>query len=211
MLAGMSTGAADLAARLRGVVDDERVLAAIAAVPRDAFVPASLRERAWDDEPLPIGGGQTISQPRMVAIMCAALRLTGRERVLDVGTGSGWHCALLASLAARVWSIERDRALSAGARRTLAATGVTNVELRCGDGALGWPEHAPYDAVNVACAGDESDLVALEEQLARGGRLVAPVRASADAQELLLVERRGLGRLRRRSLGPVAFVPLVRG
>jgi protein-L-isoaspartate(D-aspartate) O-methyltransferase len=206
----MTDPAADLAARLSEAVADDRVLGAIAAVPRDRFVPQQLRDRAWDDEPLPIGGGQTISQPRVVAMMCAALELGGDERVLDVGTGSGWHCALLARLAREVWGIERDPVLAEGARAHLAAAGIANATVVDGDGSAGLPEHAPYDAINVACAGAPADLEALEGQLARGGRLVAPVQTTPERQELLLVQRRRLGGVRRESLGGVSFVPLVR-
>jgi protein-L-isoaspartate(D-aspartate) O-methyltransferase len=206
----MTDPAADLAARLSEAVTDERVLGAVATVPRDLFVPPALRGRAWDDEPLPIGGGQTISQPRVVAMMCAALELDGSERVLDVGTGSGWHCALLAHLARRVWGIERDRTLAEGARANLAAAGIANATVVQGDGSAGLPEHAPYDAINVACAGVPADLETLEEQLARGGRLVAPVQTTAEHQELVLIARRRFGGLQRTWLGGVSFVPLVR-
>jgi protein-L-isoaspartate(D-aspartate) O-methyltransferase len=197
---------------LRGAVSDERVLRAIAAVPRDEFVPRRLRGRAGCNAPLPIGGGQTISQPLVVAHMCSALRLTGTERVLDVGSGSGWHAAILARLSAHVWSVERDRRLSAMAESNLRAAGADNVTLVIGDGSTGLAEVAPFDAINAAAAGDESALGALEGQLADGGRLVAPVRmtAAGEHQQLVLSVRRGR-RIRRRALGPVSFVPLVRG
>ena len=188
-------------------VTDERVLAAVAAVPRELFVPAGLRGRAWDNEPLPIGEGQTISQPLVVARMCQLLALSGRERVLDVGTGSGWHAALLARLAAEVVSIERHPALSRRAARNLAAAGVENVTLVVGDGALGHAPCAPYDAINVAATSSSGIPAALEDQLADGGRLVIPV--EEGRQRLVLVRRRG-DELDRRRLEAVRFVPLVR-
>ena len=136
---------------LRGKVADERVLSAVRAVPRDRFVPEDLRDEAWDNAPLPIGCGQTISQPLVVARMCELLELRGGERVLDVGTGSGYHAALLAHLAAEVYSIELHAELSDRAARSLAAAGAV-VTLAVGDGSRGLPEHAPYDAINVAAA-----------------------------------------------------------
>ena len=187
-------------------VRDARVLAAIGAVPRERFVPAELRDQAWVNEALPIGNGQTISQPLVVAHMCELLAVGTGERVLDVGTGSGYHAAVLAALGARVWSIERDEQLSERARRTLDEAGVDGVELLVGDGSLGWPPAAPYDAINVAAAAQDGIPPRLEEQLAPGGRLVLPVR-----DELVLVRRMVDGTLERRSAGGVRFVPLVEG
>ena len=195
-----------LLADLRPHVHDERVLAAVRDVPRERFVPDELREDAWENVPLPIGRGQTISQPLVVARMCELLELDGDERVLDVGTGSGYHAALLAYLAAHVWSIERHAVLSALAARNLAAAGVENVTLAVGDGACGLPEAAPFDAINVAAAAGAAVPPALESQLAPGGRLVAPVE-NGD-QHLSLVRNTG-GALERRSLERVRFVPLV--
>jgi protein-L-isoaspartate(D-aspartate) O-methyltransferase len=192
--------------RARGV--SPRVLAAIAAVPRDRFVPPGLRARAWEDGPLPIGGGQTISQPRVVALMCDALALTGDERVLDVGTGSGWHAALLARLAAHVWTVERDPAIARQGAANLAAAGTANVTAVVGDGVRALDDEAAFDAINVAAAGGERDLAELTARLADGGRLVAPVRAGRH-QRLIVAERRG-DDLRRRDLGRVSFVPLRR-
>ncbi len=184
------------------------MLEAVRSVPRDRFVDPELVAEAWENRPLPIGGGQTISQPLVVARMCALLELDGSERVLDVGTGSGYHAALLARLAAHVWSVERDAGLSAGAAARLRSAGAANVTLRVGDGAGGLPEAAPFDAINVACAAPAVP-PALEEQLAPGGRLVAPV-GHADAQRLVLVRRSRDGRrLRRRRLEGVRFVPLL--
>ena len=206
-----SPSADQLLAELRLAIDDERVLDALAAVPRDAFVPEEVRDRAWCNEPLPIGGGQTISQPLVVAHMCAVLDLHGDEYVLDVGTGSGWHAAILARLARHVWSIERDPVLSRAAEANLRRAGVDNVTLLVGDGSQGVPAAAPFDAINAAAAGDESAFDELELQLADGGRLVAPVHLDPiDAHQQLVLTVRDGGRIERRLLGPVSFVPLVR-
>jgi len=187
-------------------VADERVLAAIAAVPRPLFVGEALRGAAWRNRPLPIGEQQTISQPLVVAHMCELLALEGTERVLDVGTGSGYHAAVLAQLAAEVISIERYAVLSRSAAQALRAAGVENVRLVVGDGTRGFAPAAPYDAINVAAACAGRVPPALEAQLADGGRLVAPV-GDAD-QELVLVVRQG-AELVRRPAGAVRFVPLV--
>ena len=189
-------------------VADERVLAAMAAVPRPLFVAEEARGHAWRNRPLPIGHEQTISQPLVVAHMCELLALRGTERVLDVGTGSGYHAAVLAQLAAEVISIERHADLSRSAAAALRAAGVENVRLVVGDGSEGVPEAAPYDAINVAAACPGRVPPALEAQLADGGRLVAPV-ADGD-QELVLVTREG-PELVRRPAGAVRFVPLVPG
>ena len=186
---------------------DPRVLAAVADVPREAFLPPSLRDRAWEDGALPIGSGQTISQPSLVAHMVALLGLRPTDRVLDVGTGSGYHAALLARLAAHVWTVERHAELSQAAARALAATGATNVTLRVGDGTSGWPEEAPFDAINVAATGEAGVPRALLDQLADGGRLVAPVRDRGE-ERLVLLRRRG-DRFERSEHGAVRFVPLV--
>jgi protein-L-isoaspartate(D-aspartate) O-methyltransferase len=191
---------------LRPHVKDERVLAALAAVPRDRFVPGELAGEAWDNVPLPIGNGQTISQPLVVARMCELLELQPSDRVLDVGTGSGYHAALLGRLAGHVWSIERHAALSRQAAANLRAAGVTNVTLVVGDGARGLPEEAPFDAVNVAAAAWAEIPAALEEQIGPGGRLVAPVE---DGDQRLCFVRRTDGELERRRLERVRFVPLV--
>jgi protein-L-isoaspartate(D-aspartate) O-methyltransferase len=196
-----------LAARLAAHVGDARVLAAVRDVPRDRFVPPELRDEAWENVPLPIGEGQTISQPLVVARMCELLALSGDERVLDVGTGSGYHAALLARLVRQVWSIEVHPSLSAQARENLAAAGVDNVTLVVGDGAAGLEEVAPFDAINVAAAGGREALETLEEQLADGGRLVAPV---TGRRQRLTVARREGPHVRWRRLEEVRFVPLVR-
>ena len=182
-----------------------RVLRAMEEVPRDRFVPEDVRGRAWENVPLPIGREQTISQPLVVAHMLEALDVRPGHRVLDVGTGSGWHAALLAALGGRVWSIERHPELAELARAALVGTGV---EVIVGDGTEGWPEAAPYDRINVAAAATRLP-AALPEQLAPGGRLVAPV--GRRRQELVLVERDARGGLSSTGLGRVAFVPLVRG
>ena len=189
-------------------VRDRRVLAAIAAVPRDLFVPEDLRRHAWANTSLPIGEGQTISQPYVVARMCELLELRGDETVLDVGTGSGYHAAVLARLAARVISIERHESLSRQAGVVLAAAGVDNVELVTGDGSLGYPLEAPYEAINVAAAAGHGVPPALADQLADGGRMVIP--SNGRAQRLLLVRRHGR-LLERVPYDPVRFVPLVSG
>ena len=197
-----------LLAVLRRHIADDRVLAAMAATPRHRFVPPELLDRAYENAPLPIGGGQTISQPLVVARMCQLLDVWPGDRVLDVGTGSGWHAALLARLGGAVVSVERDAALSAAAARTLQSVGVEGVELRVGDGFDGLRERAPYDAINVAAAAPVRALEVLELQLADGGRLVAPL---ADGDQRLVLTRRDGERLERHALEPVRFVPLVPG
>jgi protein-L-isoaspartate(D-aspartate) O-methyltransferase len=194
--------------RLRRHIRDERVLAAVAAVPRDLFVPRGLAKAAWANTALPIGSGQTISQPVVVARMCELLELTGQERVLDVGTGSGYHAAVLAQLAAEVWSIEREPRLARRAVEALAAAGTANVQVVVGDGSRGYPPAAPYDAINVAAAATGEPPAALEEQLALGGRLVVPV--DGPDQRLMRVRRTPEG-FAREWHEPVRFVPLVEG
>ncbi len=204
----MEGDAERLLAALEPHVPDPRVLAAIALVPRTAFVAPELAGRAWENVPLPIGEGQTISQPLVVARMLSLLELDPNDRVLDVGTGSGWHAALLSRLAGEVWGIEHHPALVAHAREALAAVGIQGVRIVCGDGARGLPEHGPWDAINVAAAAREGIPPALEQQLAPGGRLVAPV-GTGDAQSLWRVRRTPDGGLHREEHEPVRFVPLV--
>jgi protein-L-isoaspartate(D-aspartate) O-methyltransferase len=191
--------------RARGITD-ERVLAAMGRVPREAFVPLEVVRYAYDDAALPIGEDQTISQPFIVATMCELLGLEGDENVLDVGTGSGYAAAVLDELAARVVSIERLPVLAARARRALELTGHGDVEVRVGDGSLGAPDRAPFDAISVAAA---TELVppALYAQLAPGGRMVVPVGGSGG-QRLLRIERGEDGPIETGSL-PCRFVPLV--
>ena len=196
-----------LLSELRPHVDDARVLEAIREVPRDRFVPERRREQAWDNVALPIGSGQTISQPLVVARMCELLALDGRERVLDVGTGSGYHAAVLARLVAHVWSIELLPRLSERAAASLAAAGAANVTLLVGDGSLGHAAAAPYDAINVAAAMPEIP-PALPAQLAEGGRLVGPV---DDGDQRLVLLRRGAGGVERSAHERVRFVPLISG
>lgn len=207
-MARAAASADRLVEQLRPHIGDGRVLAAIVAVPRDLFVPRGLAEAAWENTALPIGGGQTISQPVVVARMCELLELTGDERVLDVGTGSGYHAAVLACLAAEVWSIERDPRLSRRAARALEAAGISNVHLIVGDGSRGYPAAAPYEAINVAAAAAGEPPRALEEQLAIGGRLVVPV--DGPDQRLMRVRRMPDG-FERTWHDPVRFVPLVEG
>ena len=189
-------------------IGDQRVLDAIKAVPRERFVPAKQRHRSYDNEALSIGAGQTISQPIVVARMLELLELDGSERVLDVGTGSGYHAALLARLAREVYSIERHPELSKLAGDALAELGVGNVQLFVGDGAAGLPQHAPFDAINVAAATGEEVPPALIAELAPGGRLVAPV--GRRDQRLTVIRREG-DQFTSRRYEAVRFVPLVRG
>ncbi|HET7416950.1 MAG TPA: protein-L-isoaspartate(D-aspartate) O-methyltransferase [Solirubrobacterales bacterium] len=191
--------------RARGI-EDERVLAAMGEVPREAFLPDELRARAYADSALPIGAEQTISQPWIVAAICQALELSGVELVLEVGTGSGYSAAVLSRLAAHVVSIERHEPLSRAAAEVLASLGVRNVELVVGDGSLGVPGRAPFDA--IAChATAPSPPPALLSQLAEGGRLVVPV-AGGQADALTLLRRHG-EEFERTDLGPCRFVPLI--
>jgi protein-L-isoaspartate(D-aspartate) O-methyltransferase len=199
--------ASALAQQLRPAIADDRVLEAIASVPRDRFVPLGEQHRAYDNVALPIACNQTISQPLVVARMLETLELRASDRVLEVGTGSGYHAALLARLAHHVWTIERHEELSRRAQEAAALLEIENVTFVIGDGHEGLPEQAPFDAISVAAATGAAVPEALERQLADGGRLVAPV--GADDQYLLLVRRRG-GELIRTPLEAVRFVPLVR-
>jgi protein-L-isoaspartate(D-aspartate) O-methyltransferase len=191
--------------RRRGV-DDERVLAAMERVPRELFLPEDQRDRAYDDAALPIGGGQTMSQPYMVAKMSELLSLDGDERVLDVGTGSGYHAAVLAELADEVVTIERVPELAGRAREALAAAGYDNVDVLVGDGTLGVPDRAPYDAIAVAAAAPVLP-ESLYGQLKVGGRIVVPVGGRAN-QRLELIVKSPEGPAVVRSV-PCRFVPLV--
>jgi protein-L-isoaspartate(D-aspartate) O-methyltransferase len=191
--------------RARGI-EDERVLEAMAEVPREEFVPEELRDRAYADSALPIGAEQTISQPWIVAAICQALELRGPELVLEVGTGSGYSAAVLARLASHVVSIERRGVLARGAEQALASQGIRNVEQVVGDGSLGVPERGPYDAIAVHATAPAPP-PALQAQLAEGGRLVVPLEAG-DADVLTLFRRRG-ERFEAEPITPCRFVPLI--
>ncbi len=191
----------------RGIVS-AGVLEAFRRVPRHAFVEPDYHHVAYADMPLPIGADQTISQPYIIAYMLEALRLQPEERVLEVGAGSGYAAALLSQLAAEVYSVERIPSLVEAARRNLAAAGCHNVRVHLGDGSLGWPEHAPYDAVLVS-AGGPSVPAPLREQMAVGGRLLMPVGEQSWDQHLVLLERRTTENYTSRRLVPVRFVPLI--
>lgn len=191
--------------RRRGVTDDA-VLAAMLAVPRHEFVPEELRSRAYEDAPLPIGGGQTISQPYIVAAMTLALRLRPTDRALEIGTGCGYQAAVLSLLAKEVITIERMPELASAASEKLANLGYLNVHVHCGDGTLGLPEFAPFDAILVAAAAPAPPAPLLA-QLAEGGRMIVPV-GDADNQELQLVEKRA-GAFSTKMLESCRFVPLV--
>ena len=190
----------------RGVTD-EKVLAAMRTVPRHEFVPESMREQAYEDMPLPIGHEQTISQPFIVGLMSELLALDPAARVLEIGTGSGYQAAILSHLAAEVYTIEIVEPLAQQAKKTLARLGFSNVEVRAGNGWLGWPEAAPFDAIIVTCAPDEIPS-ALQDQLREGGRLVIPVGPDGGVQELYLMEKKD-GVMTKKSVIPVRFVPMT--
>jgi protein-L-isoaspartate(D-aspartate) O-methyltransferase len=187
---------------------DLRVLEALAKVPREQFVPVDLSARAYDNRPLPIGHGQTISQPLIVAVMTHLLRLRPEARVLEIGTGSGYQTAILAELAREVVTIEVVEDLAAAAQSKLEALGYHNIEYRRGDGAAGCPERAPFDGIMVTAAA-RTIPPALIEQLAPGGRLVIPIGSDPLSQDLVLVQKDARGDVRQRRLFPVAFVPLT--
>lgn len=196
-----------LLAKLRAQgLADERVLEALASTPRELFLPEALRLRAWEDFAFEIGYGQTISQPSVVARMTALAQVNGKDRVLEIGTGSGFQTAVLARLARFVFTVERIPELAAQARRRLAALGLSNVTVQVMDGSLGWRVHAPYDVIMLTAAAPSIPKPLLE-QLAPGGRLVAPV-GDLRQQELVRVVRNGEGFLTE-SFGPASFVPLV--
>jgi len=189
----------------RGVADS-RVLEAVGRIPRHEFVERGMASQAYEDRPLPIGFKQTISQPYMVGLMTERLHLTGGERVLEVGTGSGYQTAILCELSKKVYSIERVKELSNRARRTLYRLGYVNIELRVGDGTVGWPEAAPFDAILVAAFAKEIP-PSYRDQLADGGRLVVPV-GHEEEQELLCVTRHGREFMTER-VGGCRFVKLI--
>jgi protein-L-isoaspartate(D-aspartate) O-methyltransferase len=192
--------------RGRGVRDPQ-VLAAMLAVPREEFVPPELDDRAYADRPLPIGHGQTISQPYIVALMTQALKLRPTDRVLEIGAGSGYGAAVLARLASEVYTVERLPELAEAARERLARLGFDNVRVRCGDGTLGWAAHAPYDAISVTAAAPAVPR-ALLAQLVIGGRLVMPI-GGRGGQRLVTITRTRADDCTIADLGPVEFVPLI--
>jgi protein-L-isoaspartate(D-aspartate) O-methyltransferase len=193
--------------QLRGRgIEDERVLRAMEEVPREVFVPARMRHRAYADSALPIGEEQTISQPWIVAAICQGMELSGEERVLEIGTGSGYSTAVLSRLAAEVVSVERYESLAVGARQALVEVGADNVELLVGDGSRGVPGRAPFEAIAVHATAPAAP-PALVEQLADGGRLVIPI-AMREA-DMLTVLRRAGEELKVEVIGPCRFVPLI--
>jgi len=207
LLANLRQSMVDSQLRARGV-EDERVLDVMARVPRHEFAPERYRDQAYEDHPIPIGEGQTISQPYIVALMLEALALTPADRVLEVGTGSGYVTALLAEMVAHVFSVERHAALADAARDLLVRLGYTNVTVIVGDGSQGFPKAAPYDAIIVSAAAPEVP-PALVTQLAEGGRMILPV-GDADFQQLQLIRmENGQPRVALREL--CRFVPLVSG
>jgi protein-L-isoaspartate(D-aspartate) O-methyltransferase len=191
----------------RGIADPA-VLDAFATVPREAFVPEGLAEFAYEDTPLAIGEGQTISQPYIVALTVQALGLRGRERVLEIGTGSGYAAAILSRIAEQVYTVERIASLADSARVRLARLGYSNVQVLCGDGSLGWKEHAPFDAIAVAAGGPKAP-PALLAQLAIGGRLVMPIGPEGSPQVLVRITREAEKQYREEPLAEVCFVPLI--
>jgi len=194
-------------AELRALgIRDERVLSAMARVPRHLFVPPELVPYAYEDRPLPIGAGQTISQPYIVALSTQALELSPQDRVLEIGTGSGYQAAVLAELAGEVYTVERLPELSQAARERLERLGYRNLHFRVGDGTKGWPDEAPFDAILVTAAAPKVPQ-SLVEQLAEGGRLVIPI-GGRESQDLWLMRRR-TRRLEKVYLCPCTFVPLI--
>ena len=187
-------------------IKDARVLAAMAKVPREEFVPPDARAVSYEDGPLPIGHGQTISQPYIVAFMTEKLQPKPNDRVLEVGTGSGYQAAILAELVAQIYTIEIVESLSKNAEATLQRLGYKNVHVKVGDGYKGWPEEGPFDAIIVTCAPDHVPQQ-LTDQLKDGGRMIIPV-GERFAQELYLLEKKD-GRLRESAVLPVRFVPMA--
>jgi protein-L-isoaspartate(D-aspartate) O-methyltransferase len=188
-------------------IHDQKVLKAMLQVPRHKFVPSAYKRMAYDDRPLPIGHGQTISQPYIVALMTEALKLKPDAKVLEIGTGSGYQAAILSLLCKEVYSIEILSPLANNARKTLQKLGYDNVKIKTGDGYQGWPEHSPFDAIIVTCA-PEAIPKKLKEQLAEGGRMIIPVGGSLT-QELVLIRKKN-GKLHQESVARVRFVPMVR-
>jgi protein-L-isoaspartate(D-aspartate) O-methyltransferase len=194
----------------RSGVTDAAVLGAIERIPRERFVPKAFQDRAWEDTALPIAYHQTISQPLVVAMMTAALKLDDRRKVLEIGTGSGYQTAVLAHLSRRVYTIETIKPLQDEAAKLLEALRIHNVTMRHGDGSLGWPEQAPFDRIIVTAASGGEAPKPLIDQLGEGGILICPVRRAADDQMMIRVCREN-GKIHSEDLSPVRFVPLVTG
>ena len=188
-------------------IHDERVLAAMAKVPREEFVPENLRDKSYTDSAVPVGHDQTISQPFIVAYMTELLRLQPTDRVLEIGTGSGYHAAVLAELAKDVYTIEIIEPLATDASARLARLGYNNAHVKVGDGYQGWPEVAPFDAIIVTCAPDKVPQP-LTQQLKEGGRMIVPVGSGIMDQQLYLLEKIN-GELAQRAILPVRFVPMA--
>ena len=191
----------------RAGIGDTKTLAAIEKIPRDAFTPPSFRDQAYENIALPIGQGQTLSQPQIVAMMTEALKLNSKHRVLEIGTGSGYQAAVLSRICRRVYTIERYKELLETAEERFQELRLHNITARLGDGALGWPEAAPFDRIIVTCAAT-SVPEKLFEQLAEGGIMVLPIGASSGTQELVRVTKKD-GKAQKENLGGVRFVPLV--
>jgi len=189
-------------------IKDPRVIEAMSKVPRHLFVPEDLRESAYDDRPLPIGEGQTISQPYIVAFMTEALNLSPGDNVLEIGTGSGYQAAILAEIAREVYTIEIRPRLGETARERLNEMGYRNISVKIGDGYKGWPEEVPFDAIIVTCAPEEIPKP-LVDQLAEGGRMIIPVGERGGVQELVLLKKEK-GMIREKAVMKVLFVPMVR-
>jgi protein-L-isoaspartate(D-aspartate) O-methyltransferase len=198
-----------LALRQRGI-RDLKLLRAIESVPREAFLPPALIEHAYADQALPIDCGQTISQPSLVALMTEQLRVGDRDKVLEIGTGSGYQTAILARRARRVYSIDRYRTLVAGAEKRLAELGITNVTCMVGDGSKGWPSQAPFDRIMITAAAPAVPQALVEQLRDDGGIMVVPVGAEAGVQRLLRLEKNE-GAVTTTDLGAVRFVPMVAG
>ncbi len=188
-------------------ISGEKILSAFRTVPRHCFVPEELVNSAYGDFPLPIGEGQTISQPYVVAFMTEVLRLKPGDKVLEIGTGSGYQAAILAEMEADVYSIELIEPLARSAEKTLTSLGYEHIRLKTGDGYLGWPEFAPFDAILVTCSPSEIPLP-LKQQLADGGKMIIPVGKQHHVQYLYLLEKRN-GKIRQENVMPVRFVPMV--
>ncbi|WP_144300286.1 protein-L-isoaspartate(D-aspartate) O-methyltransferase [Elioraea rosea] len=194
----------------RAGITDASVLAAIESVPRERFIPETFRDQAWEDIALPIGLGQTISQPRVVATMTEALKVSKRHRVLEIGTGSGYQAAVLARLCRRLYTIERHPALLERAEGILKELGLTNIVARAGDGMAGWPELAPFDRIIVTAAPKEAPQALLDQLSPDGGIMVIPMGRTADSQHLWRLTRNG-EEIAREKLMAVRFVPLLPG